>query len=777
MNVGSSVESFLKSHSDNWLRTAGHSRPMAQAARRSAGAWLQARKGAVRNRRRLYGGWGIAWTNSDLGTVELMPIEVPGPAHGELTVGILASAVSPGTERANYLRLPHAQPPMPFRPGYSAAGVVVCVGAGVEGLRPGDCVAATGAPHASVVTLPSSNVHRVPPGVQMAQAATVMLGVISGHGVERAGLRPGDRVCVVGAGTIGLLAQRIALASGAGEMTVVAASRRRERAALSGGAAHFLTADDDRVQELGATLVIEATGSPSAIPLSIDAASPGGRVVLLGSTRAGSTDFPMQEVLTKRLEIIGAHVSTLDDERTSEGVDRRGQLAESYLRMLADGSVSVDDLVARRLNPWEAEMFYRELAGPSDLLGAVFDWTLLSEDERQRRPAFLRPPDVSGRGADPARRPAPPARGRARVLALDRGGDPFADAHGMLRFGMVGCGDVAGQNAGAIANAPNTALTATFDLDAALAREIASPHDAHVADSYAELLERPDVDAVLLSVPHHLHAPLAREAAAAGRHVVVEKPPANDLRSAVEMVEAAEEAGVVLSVCFPHRYGAEIAAARRLIALGAVGEITGVTAELLMDRSPAYRLGGFSSRSISDWRDSRAKAGGGVLVMNLSHYLDLLRYLTGLEADEISAFGAGRPESEVEDAVSISMLMENGALGSVLGSTQVRGSLFTQLRIWGSQGQIVLDDDPRFYTLKSVDGLRTTRWQSFGRLPAVDIRAAFLSRLATAIASGEEPDIGGPDALAVQALMEAAYGSMQSGHPVRPADVLGAVPA
>lgn len=771
------MENFLKSHSDSWLRTAGHSRPMAEVARRAAGAWLQARKSAVRNRRRLYGGWGIVWTNSDLGTVELTPVEVPGPACGEVTIEVLASAVSPGTERAHYLRLPHAQPPIPFRPGYSAAGVVVSVGAGVERLRAGDRVAAMGTPHASVATLPSSNVHRLPPGVEMAHAATIMLGVISGHGVELAGLQSGERVCVVGAGAIGLLAQRIALASGAGDMTVVAASRRREGAARAGGAAHFLTADDDRVPELGASLVIEATGSPSAVPLSIGAAGHGGRVVLLGSTRAGATDFPMQQVLTKRLEIIGAHVNTLNDESTHGGVDRRAELAESYLRMLADGRVSVDDLGARRVNPWEAEMFYRELAGASDLLGAFFDWTLLSHDERLRRPALLRPPDVSGRGADPARRPAPPARGRGRVHALDHGGDPFADAQGMLRFGMVGCGDVAGQNAIAIATAPNTKLTATFDLDAALAQEIASPHDARVARSYAELLERPDVDAVLLSVPHHLHAPLAREAAAAGRHVVVEKPPANDLRSAVEMVAAAEEAGVVLSVCFPHRYGAEIAAARRLIALGAVGEITGVTAELLMDRSPAYRLGGFSSRSISDWRDSREKAGGGVLVMNLSHYLDLLQYLTGLGTDEVSALGAGRTESEVEDAVAISMRMENGALGSVLGSTQVRGSLFTQLRIWGSEGQIALDDDPRFYTLKSVDGLRTTRWQSFGRLPALNIRGAFLSRLATAIASGVEPDIGGRDALAVQALMEAAYRSMESGRPVRPSDVLGGIPA
>jgi 2-desacetyl-2-hydroxyethyl bacteriochlorophyllide A dehydrogenase len=764
-----SLERFLKAHADAWLRRAGHSPVMVDAAKREAGAWLHARRAALRSRGRLYGGWGVVWTNAGHGTVELVPVEVPAPARDEVTVAIHVSAVSPGTERAYYLRLPHAQPRIPFRPGYSAAGVVVATGPDAGGLRPGDRVAVIGAPHASVATVSSAYAHAVPESVDMAAAATVMLGVIAAQGVERAQIPQGVRVCIVGAGIVGLVAQRLASAAGAGRITVVATSRRREVAARAGGA-DFLVAGDDAVADLAAPVVIEATGDPAAIATAIAAAGAGGRVVLLGSPRGATTAFPLQAVLDKRLEVVGAHVNAPHPRSSAE-------LARDYLGLLATGHVRVDDLVARRVDPREAELLYRELATGRGITGALFEWTLLDEHERVRPSALLQLPDLSGRGADSTRRLAAPTRGRRRVAGLlPHESDPFAGARGRLRFGLIGCGDIALHNAGAIAAAPNTELTATYDLDPALSREVAAPHGAAVARSAEELLERDDVDAVFLAVPHHLHAPLARQAAGAGKHVVVEKPPAEGLTSAVEMVTATEEAGVVLTVCLPHRYTPAVVSARRLVDHGAVGDITCVGAELLMDRSPAYRLGGFSGRAISDWRASRAKAGGGVLIMNLSHYLDLLLHVSGLAVDVVSAFASG-PTDGVEDTIALSLRLENGAPGSVLGTTQARGSVFTELRICGSAGQIALEHEPRFYMLRSVDGLRTTRWQTFGRLPAVDIRAAFVSRLATAIANGEEPDVPARDALRLQATIEAAYRSVESGRPVRPDELLEAAPA
>ena len=160
--------------------------------------------------------------------------------------------------------------------------------------------------------------------------------------------------------------------------------------------------------------------------------------------------------------------------------------------------------------------------------------------------------------------------------------------------------------------------------------------------------------------------------------------------------------------------------------------------------------------------------------MNLSHYLDLVRYLTGAEADVVTArTQVAEPTAEVEDAVSVTVGYANGALGSLFGTAALRGSGPTsELRLWGPDGHIAVEPDPLVYTLRALDGLRTNRWQTFGRLPPADIRAIYFSRLATAIDRGESPDIDATDGLAVQAFIEAAYRSSEAGHSVSPAALL-----
>jgi predicted dehydrogenase len=198
-----------------------------------------------------------------------------------------------------------------------------------------------------------------------------------------------------------------------------------------------------------------------------------------------------------------------------------------------------------------------------------------------------------------------------------------------------------------------------------------------------------------------------------------------------------------------------------------------------MDKPSSYWVGGFSGRAHSDWRSSRERAGGGVLIMNLSHYLDLVRYLTGAEADVVTArTQVAEATAEVEDAVSVTVAYANGALGSLFGTAALRGSGPTsELRLWGPDGHIAVEPNPLVYTLRALDGLRTNRWQTFGRLPPANIRAIYFSRLATAIYRGESPDIDGTDGLAVQAFIEAAYRSSASGHSVSPGALLQEVGA
>jgi 2-desacetyl-2-hydroxyethyl bacteriochlorophyllide A dehydrogenase len=763
------VKEFLNQQASVGLAKLGHSPAMVRDAKREAWWWLQARSQALQRRTRLVSGQAIAWTAP--GLTELVPIEVPRAGDGEVTIEVLASAVSSGTERAQYLRLPNTSVSFPHRPGYSAAGVVLA--ASTDGLQPGDRVAVRNAPHASVVTAPARSVHRVPASVAIEAAALVQLGVICGQGVRRAALDREEPVCIIGAGLVGALAGRLATAAGAGPITMVARSRSKQAVAQASGA-RFLVADGDReeVEALAAPVVIEATGDPEALALAVDAAGSAGRVVLLGSPRGVTADVPVAAIRSKRLHVIGAHVDTLAHESRLTGTDMHEREARAFLDLLAAGRVTVADLM-ETVDPREADAFYRRLARVRDVVGACFDWTRLPPEERVGKGRLWALPDLSGRGMD-FRRPLPPnGRRRRRVPLLDFT-DPMAEASGNLRVGLLGCGDIGVQNAAAIEVAPNVTLAACYDPVVALAEDVARAYGAEVAATSEALLANDRVDAILLSLPHHLHGPLGEEAAAAGKHVVVEKPLANSLEVAVKLVRAAEREGVVLSVCFPHRYQPETVVARRLIEAGALGELAGVLLNFFMDKPSSYWVGGFSGRAHSEWRSSRAQAGGGVLIMNLSHYLDLVRYLTGVEAEVVTGrTQAGDATAEVEDACSVSVTYANGAVGSLLGAAAVRGSEpRSELRLWGTEGHIALEPDPLVYTLRALDRLRTNRWQTFGRLPAANIRAIYFSRLATAIHRGESPDIDGADGLAVQAFIEAAYRSSESGRGVRPASIL-----
>jgi predicted dehydrogenase/NADPH:quinone reductase-like Zn-dependent oxidoreductase len=764
---------FVNRRASAALAKLGHSPAMARDAKREAWWWFRARSQALRKRTPLLSGRAVVWTAP--GLAELVPIEVPRPRDGYVAVKVLASAVSSGTERAQYLRLANTSVKFPHQPGYSAAGIVLDAGADVSHVRPGDPVAVRNVPHASVVTAAASSVYRVPPGVPLEDAALVQLGVICGQGVRRAAIQPGQPVSVIGAGLVGVLSQRLATAAGAGPVTMVAKSRSKQALAEAEGA-RFLLSETDReeIEALAAPVVIEATGDPDALALAVGTARPGACVVLLGSPRGATTDVPIDAIRAKQLRVVGGHVATLTHESRLAGVDMYEREARAFLDALASGRLSVADLM-EPVDPREADAFYRRLAVARDIVGARFDWTRVPREERVGKGRFWALPDLSGRGMDRRRPLSPDRRGRSLLDWTD----PLAGVSGNLRVGLFGCGDIGVQNAAAIEAAPNVKLIACYDPNQALAEDVGLTYGADVAPTSDALLENDRVDAVLLSLPHHLHAPLGGEAAAAGKHVIVEKPLANTLEAGVELVRAAERAGVVLSVCFPHRYKPEMIVARRLIEAGALGELAGVQLTFLMDKPSSYWIGGFSGRAHSDWRSSREQAGGGVLIMNLSHYLDLVRYLTGAEAHVVTALTqVAEATADVEDAVSVTAGYTNGALGSLFGTAALRGSAPTsELRLWGPDGHIAVEPDPLVYTLRALDGLRTNRWQTFGRLPPVNIRAIYFSRLATAIDGGESPDIDGTDGLAVQAFIEAAYRSSASGHSVSPDALLQEVGA
>jgi predicted dehydrogenase/NADPH:quinone reductase-like Zn-dependent oxidoreductase len=695
-------------------------------------------------------GYAVCWPS--LGRAVFEPVTVtPGP--GELVVEVAASIVSSGTERARFLGLPNARIEFPHRPGYAASGRVVAADPAVGGFRPGSEVALLDVPHQSVAAVPPERARLVPPGVDLADAAILQLALVASLGVHRADPRPGEPYGVVGMGLIGALAQRLARLRASGPCVAIAKSRAKQEVAVRGGAARFLAVTEEQdhreIERLGLPVVVEATGDPQALAVAVAAAAHDGMVVLLGSPRGRAALNLIEAARRKRLRLVGAHVAGLTG---TPGLDESGVAAmtDGIMRALGSGALQVADLL-EEVDPREAAHLYRRLVTDQSLVGVRFDWS-----------------QAARRGGG---RTAPATRPSRRAPASAVPGRPF-------RFGFVGCGEIALLNADAIAMAPNATMTACYDVKTELARDLAGRHGAVATPSLHALLERKDVDAVVLAVPHNQHEPIALESILAGKHVVVEKPVAIDLKGALRMVRAAQRFGVALSVCFPDRYGDEVETARQIVRQQGLGDLFMVELLWYADKPLSYKFGGFSGRAPSTWRMWLEAAGGGVLLMNLCHGLDLVHHVTGLGVDYASASIAKFERlGNVEDTCVLNLGYENGALGVIAGSSAARALRHESLRLLGTDGRLELRPAAEVHTSRLMRrlGIEADRRVPLGGPTSSTVaRARYFSRFVDAVRSGRAPDVTGEDGLRVQATIEAAYEAARSGARIRPDDLLAA---
>src|SRR5438093_7472519 len=169
-----------------------------------------------------------------------------------------------------------------------------------------------------------------------------------------------------------------------------------------------------------------------------------------------------------------------------------------------------------------------------------------------------------------------------------------------LGIGMIGCGEIAVQTARGIDAAPSARHVMVMDVDARVAGDLGSSYGVPHTTEVAALLANPQVEAVYIAVPHYLHAPLALEAIAAGKHVLVEKPIATTLEDADRMIEAARARGLALSVAYLAQGDRALQRVRGLVADGAIGRVLGTRIVLRSDKPQSYWTGGFTGRIQTD---------------------------------------------------------------------------------------------------------------------------------------------------------------------------------
>lgn len=341
-----------------------------------------------------------------------------------------------------------------------------------------------------------------------------------------------------------------------------------------------------------------------------------------------------------------------------------------------------------------------------------------------------------------------------------------------VRFGVIGCGEIAVQTCQGISAAPNAEIKMLMDTRPEVLGDLAEFYGAPTTTSAKEVFANPEVDAVYIATPHDLHVPLGIRAARAGKHVLVEKPIATTLQDADALIAACKEAGVKLGVAFLAQVDAAMAAARDLIRAGLLGDIIAVRMEALIDKPAAYWTGGYSQRVRTDWRTQRARAGGGVLIMNVIHDLNTVRWVTGLEVKRVYAEYdtlATELEIDVEDTIGVLLRYENRAIGVIQAGSSIRGRSHEDVRgprIYGTKGQIILAKEPLIALESPPEGGQPYSWQKLRFSGPTQDRAEMIRRFADAILEDGKPPVTGLDGRKALEIALAAYRSGELGYPV-----------
>ena len=394
--------------------------------------------------------------------------------------------------------------------GYSASGVVVAVGAGVGDLAAGDRVACSGAGyanHAEMMVVPRNLVARVPDGVALEAAATVTLGAIALHGVRRAEPTLGETFVVVGLGAVGQLTAQLLRLNGCRVLVSDLDPRRVELATSLGATAVDAGAVRLRTGGVGAdgVIVTAASTSDEIVSQALRMCRPKGRVVLVGDV---GLHLRREDLYADELELrmsTSTGPGRYDPTYEEEGVDypigyvrwTENRNMQAVLDLLAGSQLDVGPL----------------LSGPWDITDAAGAFASLNADPK---PILVLLRATGGAGAPVTVVTATPAS--TRVVS----GRP-------IRIAVVGVGAFA-----RAVHLPNLAsLKDDYEIHAVVAQHGTTAVEAQrafgarrAATDVDEVLADSDVDAVLVATRHDLHAGITLRALDAGKHVLVEKPPA-----------------------------------------------------------------------------------------------------------------------------------------------------------------------------------------------------------------------------------------------------------
>lgn len=305
-----------------------------------------------------------------------------------------------------------------------------------------------------------------------------------------------------------------------------------------------------------------------------------------------------------------------------------------------------------------------------------------------------------------------------------------------VKFAVVGCGAISSVHFKGIHNSEGAELVAVCDIDQEAGDKAAKEHNVPVYYSIEELLKQDNIDVVNICTPSYLHPEQTIAAAKAGKHVFVEKPMAIHLKDIEPMIRACKENNVRLATVFPRRMSPQARYLRNLISKGELGKLSLCSAYAKIYRSQEY----YDS---AGWRGTWEYDGGGAMMNQGIHTVDLLQWIVGPVSSLYGNSQAILRDIEVEDTVTSLLEFENGAMGVLEITTTAVINEQQRLEIHGEKGSAIFTGDS--ITKLNIDGkdVEIPEFEPFSVIP--DGHQLQIQDLTNAILENREPEIGGEE--------------------------------
>jgi len=558
------------------------------------------------------------------------------------------------------LRTVKAKLETPVALGYSCAGVVREIGRGAEEFQVGDRVACAGmnyASHAETVFVPKNLAVKIPDDVSFDEAAFVTLGAIALQGVRTAEVKLGDAVAVIGLGLLGQLTVQILKAAGCRVIGIDLEASKVELAREFGCDAGILRGNDVELavrqftDNFGVDAVIVTAAADTNDPIELAGVIARDRAIvsMVGAVRM---DIPRKVYYEKELQLrlsrsYGPGRYDADYEERGKDypigyvrwTERRNM--QEFLRLVAMKAVKLERLITHRIPIEQAEQAYDIITGKTqqNYLGILLTY------------------DVT-------------ANRNENVIAL---GSTRKTAD--VRLGVIGAGNFAKSILlPRLAKLNGVSLVGLATATGRTAKAVGEQFGFEFCTTdYRELLRREDINTVLIATRHDTHAAMAAEAVRAGKTVFVEKPLATTEEGLAELVSAVEQGDGRILVGFNRRFSSLVVEMKQFF--DGAGSL-----------AIAYRV---NAGEIPKESWIQQDEGGGRIIGEVCHFVDLLQFLTSAEPTEVFACRSAAGT----DTLSIIVKFSDGSVGNInYFANGDRGLPKERVEVFGGGRSAVLDD-------------------------------------------------------------------------------------